>query len=273
MGAHRARTRGIARGSRGLVLEGANMLARADGASSAARRSEPLLLEGLRLMRERLFVYLAFAAVCGIAGWVVWPHVDMYDVLARHPMALVSAPPVSVVMICALVALFFILPSAMRRIEPTFRMTAARVAIMLVTILLVGIVTELGYVFAVLPGVVAAVLLSQALVGALARQTPIRGIGSILGTIADSIRGSIALTRSHFITTLAVIVASLAILIVPFTIVLFVLAVLGVRMPPSLAIMAPVLLLTFVYFECVRYALIVRWYRRLRAEEGSLVRA
>jgi len=34
--------------------------------------------------------------------------------------------------------------------------------------------------------------------------------------------------------------------------------------------MAPLLLLTFVYFECVRYALIVRWYRRLRFEDRPL---
>jgi hypothetical protein len=36
-----------------------------------------------------------------------------------------------------------------------------------------------------------------------------------------------------------------------------------VRIPPSLVIMTPLLFLTFTYFECVRYALIVRWYRRL----------
>lgn len=224
-------------------------------------------------MRERLFVYLAFAAICALAGWIAWPHADLYDVLARRPMALVSAPPVSVVMICALVALFFILPSAMRRIDPNFRMTAARVGLMLVTTALVGIVTEIGYAFAILPGIVAAVLLSQALVGALAQQELPGGVRGIPRTIVESVRFSVSLTRAHFVSTFAVIVASLAILIVPFTIVLFVLVVLGVRVPPSLALMAPLLLLTFVYFECVRYALIVRWYRRLRAEEGSLVRA
>ncbi len=243
------------------------------GASVATERSEPLLLEGLRLMRERLSVYVAFAVLCGVAGWLVWPHVDMYDVLATRPIALVSAPPVSVVMGCALVALFFILPSAMRRIEPTFRMTARRIVTMFVTIVAVGIVTELGYAFAVLPGIVAAGLFSQVLVGALLRDERGPGVRGIARAIVGSAKSSIALTRVHFVTTLGVIVASLAILVVPFTIVLFGLAVLGVRVPPSLTFMAPLLLLTFVYFECVRYALLVRWYRRLRAEDRSLARA
>lgn len=240
---------------------------------AAERRSDPLLIEGFRLMRERLAIYLAFAAICGLAGWLVWPHIDLYDVLANHPITLVSAPPVSVVMTCALAALFFILPSAMRRLEPSFRMTLARIAIMLLTIVLVGIVTELGYAFAIVPGVIAAVLLSQVLVGVLLREVPDRGLGSVGRTIAEAMRSSIALTRSHFITTLGVIVASLAILIVPFMLVLLALVILGVRVPPSLALMSPLLLLTFVYFECVRYALIVRWYRRLRAEEQPLAQA
>ncbi|GAC1304395.1 MAG: hypothetical protein NVSMB19_15200 [Vulcanimicrobiaceae bacterium] len=246
------------------------MIAGAARAPFPPRRSESLLLEGLRLMRERLAVYVSFAAISALAGWLVWPHLDMYDLLATHPAALVSTPPVSVVLLLALAALFFILPSAMRRIEPGFRMTAWRIALMLCTLVSVGAVTELGYAFAVLPGIVAAVLLSQVLVGALLRERVGTGVGSVPRTIADAFRSSVVLTRSHFVTTLGVIVASLAILIVPFSIVLFWLAVLGVRAPPSLAFTAPALLLTFVYFECVRYALIVRWYRRLRAEDRPL---
>jgi hypothetical protein len=42
-----------------------------------------------------------------------------------------------------------------------------------------------------------------------------------------------------------------------------VLWILGVKIPASLVLTAPLLLLTFVYSECVRYSLIVRWYRRL----------
>lgn len=225
------------------------------------------------MMRERLFVYLAFACVCAIAGWIVWPNADIYDVLASHPLSLVSSPPVSVVLILALVALFFIVPSAMRRLEPTFRMTAWRIALTASTIVAVALVTELGYVFAVLPGIVAGVLLSQVLVGALLRERIGTGPASVGRAIVGSMRSSIELTRGHFVTTLGVIVASLAILLVPFTIVLFGLAVLGVRLPASLALMAPFLLLIFVYFECVRYALVMRWYRRLRSEDRSLARA
>ena len=74
------------------------------------------------------------------------------------------------------------------------------------------------------------------------------------------------MTRTHFATTLGVIAASLCILLVPFAAVLFALAILGVTMPPSLIVMAPLLFLTFIYFECVRYAWSVRWYRLLAAD-------
>jgi len=40
---------------------------------------------------------------------------------------------------------------------------------------------------------------------------------------------------------------------------------LGDQLGRSLVLTAPLLYLTFVYFECVRYALIVWWYRRLAA--------
>jgi hypothetical protein len=228
-----------------------------------------LFVEGFHLMRERLAVYAVFALVCAAIAWAVMPKLDLYDVIANHPTAIVTTPPVSIVLLFALVALFFILPSAMRRIEPDFRMTGLRVALMIVTIVCVGAVTELGYAFAVIPGIVLAVLLSQALVGALLRVRDEAGPRDIAPALLGSVRGSIAMTRGHFATTLAVIVASLAILIVPFAFVTLTLLVLGVKMPPSLVVMTPVLFLTFIYFECVRYALIVRWYRRLARAHGA----
>ncbi|MBD5656267.1 MAG: hypothetical protein IAI50_13970 [Candidatus Eremiobacteraeota bacterium] len=200
-------------------------------------------------MRERLTVYLGLAAVCAVAAWLALPHIDMYDVLASHPAALVRTSPVSVVLLLALAALFFILPSAVRRIEPNFKMTALRALVTIATILAVGTVTELGYAFAVLPGIALAVLLSQALIGALLRTREGAGLPEVWSAIVDSVRGSVTMTRTHFATTLGVLIASLFILLVPFTIVLFVLAVLGVRVPPSLLVTAPLLFLTFIYFE------------------------
>ena len=224
-------------------------------------------------MNERLAVYLTFAAIAAVAALIVWPRIDMYDILANHPTALVLAPPVSVVLFLALAALFFILPSAMRSFQPGFRMTTWRIAVMFSTIVTVGLVTELGYAVAILPGIVAAVLLSQVLVGALLGERVGSGPASIVRAIARSAATSVSLTRSHFITTLGVVGASLAILLVPFTTVLLALAIVGARVPSSLVITAPLLLLTFVYFECVRYALVVRWYRRLRTEERLLSQA
>ena len=63
-------------------------------------------------------------------------------------------------------------------------------------------------------------------------------------------------------------VASLIIFVVPGSVALFFLWVLGANNPPSLVFTSPLLLLIFVYCECVRYSLIVRWYRRL-AEDPS----
>ncbi len=222
-----------------------------------------LFVEGFQLMRERFGVYALFALGSALAAWFVSPRIDLYDVIANHPMRLISTPPVSVVLVLALIALFFILPSALRGIEPGFRMTGVRIGITVAAIVGVGFVTELGYVFAVIPGIIIAVLLSQALVGALLRVRSEAGPRDIVPTLIGSIRGSVVMTRAHFASTLGVIVASLAILLVPFMFVMVALLVLGVRVPPSLIVMTPILFMTFIYFECVRYALIVRWYRRL----------
>jgi len=172
-----------------------------------APREASLLREGFGLMRERWPVYLGLSFVCAFAGWLAFPHSDMYATLVSHPLGLVTGPPVNVVLALALGALFFVLPSALRRIEPTFKMTALRAAVTAVTIFSVGAITEIGYAFAIVPGIVVAVLLSQALIGA--------------------VRGSIELTKRHFATTLGVITASLFILVVPFTAVLLALAVSG----------------------------------------------
>jgi hypothetical protein len=238
-------------------------------ATPPSRWSGSLLVEGFRLMRERLPIYVALAGICGIAGWVVFPRIDMYAILASNPAALMTTPPVSVVLLLSLGALFFILPSALRRIEPSFKMTAVRAALTLATIFSVGLITEIGYAFAVIPGIVIAVLLSQTLINALLRADEADSLTHLGSTLFGSVRGSVAMTKTHFATTLGVVVASLFILLVPFLLVLLGLAILGVKLPPSLVVMAPLLFLTFIYFECVRYALIVRWYRYLSSEEPS----
>jgi hypothetical protein len=238
-------------------------------AEPGALRRESLLIDGLRIMRERLAVYVVFAGASAVAAWLALPHMDMYAILAHNPTALVTSSPVSVVLILALVALFFIVPSALRRIDPAFRMTFWRVALTVATIVAVGATTEIGYALAVIPGIVVGVLCSQALVGALLRLREGATLRDLGPALAGAVRSSIAMTRPRFATTLVVIAASLAILLVPFSIALFVLAILGVTMPPSLLVTAPLLFLVFAYFECVRYALLVRWYRRLASEDPS----
>jgi len=238
-------------------------------ANLPTRSPGSLLVEGFRLMRERLPVYAVLAVVCGIAGWLVFPRIDMYAILASNPAALMTTPPVSVVLLLSVGALFFILPSALRRIEPTFKMTALRGALTLATILAVGAITEVGYALAVIPGIIIAVLLSQTLINALLRADESGSIRHFAATLLGSVRGSVQMTKSHFASTLGVVAASLLILLVPFLIVLLGLAILGVKLPSSLVVMAPLLFMTFIYFECVRYALIVRWYRHLAEERAT----
>jgi hypothetical protein len=238
-----------------------------------AARSTPspsLLVEGFGVMRERLGVYLALAGVSAACAWAVFPRVDIYGALTEasngHPAALFTQPPVSVVFVLSIAAVLFVLPSALRRAQPTFRMTLVRFGIALGTLVCVGAVVDAGYAFAVLPGIAAGVLLSQVLVGALLgapERTSLAGMGA---AIAGAFRRSFEMTRGHFATTLFVVAASLAMFVVPGSCALFALWILGVKMPVSLVVTTPLLLLVFVYSECVRYALIVRWYRRLAEE-------
>lgn len=244
------------------------------GAARPLHLSDSLFVEGLRLMRERLAVYLLLAGICAACAWIVFPRVDIYGALVEagngHPFALFTQPPVSIVFVLSIGAVLFILPSALRRIQPSFQMTLVRFCIALVTLACVGAVVDAGCALAVIPGIAAAVLLSQVLVGALLRAPDRASVRGLAATLRDAFRSSFAMTRDHFGTTLSVIVASLAIFVVPAACALFALWIFGVRMPVSLVLTAPLLLLTFVYSECVRYALIVRWYRRLAEDTGQL---
>jgi hypothetical protein len=172
-------------------------------------------------------------------------------------------PPLGLVLGLSLLAQFIIIPSVVRRIDPAFKLTIVGFAIMLLTIAVVGFVTDLGYALAILPGIVIAVLLSQALVGALVRTRAGMGLRDGFAAIGGSIKGSFSMTRGHFATTFGVVAMSLFILIVPFVFAAFWAIVGGVNEPRTLPASACGLFLLFVYLECVRYSLIVRWYRRL----------
>jgi hypothetical protein len=223
-----------------------------------------LLVEGFCLMRERLRIYLAFAVVCAATGAFAFPRINLLQTFASgNPLSILRAPPLNVVVLLSLSALFFILPSALRRIQPGFRMTLGRTGVAILTIASVGIVTELGYAAAVIPGVILGVLLSQTLINALLRSDEPTSLGDLGKTVMRAYRGSFELTRGHFASTFGVVALSLTILAIPYLVVLVASVVLDVVEPRSLVLTAPLLLLTFVYFECVRYALIVRWYRRL----------
>jgi len=201
-----------------------------------------LFAEGFALMRERIIVYALMAAVCGGSAALVFGRVHLLERFATGDVgAVLRTPPVNVVLLSTLFAIFFVLPSALRRIEAGFKMTFWRGVITISTILCVGIATDIGYAAAFIPGIVIGVLLSQSLINALLRTGERANAREAANTVFGAIGGSFRLTREHFITTLGILTVSLCILGVPFF----------------------VGLIAIVYFECVRYMLIVRWYRRL----------
>jgi hypothetical protein len=225
-----------------------------------------LFAEGFALMRERLPIYAVMAAICAGSAAVVFGHVHLLEKFATGDVgAVIRTPPVNVVLLSTLFAIFFVLPSALRRLDTNFRMTFWRGVITISTILAVGVATDLGYAAAFIPGLIIGVLLSQSLINALLHTGERANARDAAKTVVAAIGGSFRLTRDHFVTTLGILAVSLVILGIPFFVGLVAMLVLDVLDPRSLVLTAPGLFLTFIYFECVRYMLIVRWYRRLDA--------
>jgi hypothetical protein len=229
-----------------------------------------IFAEGFALMRERAWLYAVLAVVCGAVESVVYTRTDIValleDAAAGKPLGIIVHPPLGLVLGMSLVAQFAIIPSAVSRIVPAFRLTLAGALLMILTLVLVGCVTDVGYLFAVIPGIAFAVLLSQVLVGVLVRLRRGMSLREIGGVFARAVNGSFAMTKGHFGSTLGILILSLAILVVPFCFIAFWVIVLGENVPASLVGTAPALFAIFVYLECSRYALVVRWYLRLASE-------
>ena len=223
-------------------------------------------------MRGRWPVYATLAAVCAAIESYAYSKNDIVDLLTQaangQPMALIVRPPLGLVLGLSLLAQFSIIPSAVLRISPSFRLTVAGALLMIVTVALVGLVTDVGYVFAAIPGIAAAVLLSQVLIGVLVRLRRGMRLPELASAFVASLHGSVAMTKERFATTLGVLLLSLALLIVPFCFAAFWTIVLGGKIAASLVVTAPALVLLFVYLECARYSLVVRWYVRLGGATG-----
>ncbi|MBC5810807.1 MAG: hypothetical protein GIW95_08170 [Candidatus Eremiobacteraeota bacterium] len=249
-----------------------------DSERRSRRLFDGIFADGFALMRERWMVYGAMMVACGISAATVYQHASLLKTFATGDLgSVVRSQPLNIVLMSALVAIFFVLPSALRKLDTKFRMTTARAIMTVAMIVCVGVATDLGYAAAFIPGIVIGVLMSQALINALLRTGEGATMSGAFATIYDSMRGSVTQTRSHFATTFGVLAASLAILGIPFFFGLCAMLVLDVIVPRSLILTAPLLFAQFIYCECVRYALIVRWYRRLDAEQKhpilSMVRA
>jgi len=239
---------------------------RASDAPEAPRLFHRLLAEGFALMRERWPAYALLALACALSAAAVFKKIDLLTVFASgDPLVVLRTPPINVILMAALIAIFFVLPSALRRIRPSFRMTAWRAVITLATLFCVGVATEIGYAAAIIPGIIIGVLMSQALINALLRTGERASAREAAATVWGSFRGSFRLTHDYFMTTLGILIVSLTMLGIPFTIGLIALLVTDALDARSLIVSAPALFMTFIYCECVRYVLIVRWYRRLEA--------
>jgi hypothetical protein len=243
--------------------------------SPAPREEAPPLFrhlpaEGFILVRERAFPYALLALACALTALAVYSKVDLIRVFASgDTVATMRTPPINVILMTSLIAIFFVLPSALRRIEPNFRMTMWRATITGVILFFVGAATEVGYAAAIIPGIVVGVLLSQTLINALLSSDQRATPRQAAATIVNSARGSFKLTREHFATTFCILAISIAMLGFPFLVGLIVLVVADALNPLSLVATAPALFLTFIYCECMRYVLIVRWYRRLEIAERA----
>ncbi len=216
-----------------------------------------LFADGVRLMRERWVVYAFFALVCGAAAALP---------VRGDPVNLLNYPVFRVWFACAVLAIFFILPTAIRRLRPDFRMTLRRGLLTAVVLASIGLVTDLGILAAVIPGLILGVLLSQGLIVALIHSGEKPSLGGLVADLKRAFADSFELTRQRFATTLGVVTLSLVILVVPVFLELVAMIVFYVRLPQSLYAVAPLLYLSFIYLECVRYTLIVRWFRRLQVE-------
>ncbi len=228
-------------------------------------------------MRARIAVYVGLAIVCAAIEWYAYARIDIVALLTEaangHPVPLIVKPPLGLVLGLSLVAQFAIVPTAVAQLVPAFRLTLAGALVMILTLGIVGFVTDVGYAFAIVPGIAFAVLLSQVLIGVLVRLRSGMSLREIGDVFFQAVRGSYGMTRSHFASTLGVLVVSLAILVVPFCFVAFWVVVLGGDVPWSLVATTPALLLLFVYLECSRYTLVVRWYRRLARDAPDIARS
>lgn len=211
-----------------------------------------LFEEGFALLRERWKVYALLAAACTgatAAGLqAMTPADDSPEALAA---ALIGSAGIRSLVVLALLSVCFIMPSALRRLDPEFRMTPRRFGILLSAVVAVGLATEIGTIAFILPGIAIAVLWSQATIGA------------VLCGDFGAFRRSFRMTKDHFFSTFAVVAGSLVLLAIPLGLTYLVAVVAWVHAPASLIATLPLVLIAFVYFDCVRYALLVRWYARL----------
>lgn len=231
-------------------------------------------------MRERLGVYLLIAlAAAPLSYWWARPF-DLSALNVAHPQPDALLPIVYEFLhdlipfvLLSVVARFFIVPSAMRRIDPGYKTTTRAFVIQFVVVAIIIGFSYVSFFGSALPGALgtvanialiaislAAVLLSQALFAALVDDR--RGEADV--PVSDAIRRSYTMTRASFMPTLLVNVIGIFFVVFPLNLAILPLFLAMIlRSPKWLAVGTPILILLFVYFECVRFTLMTRWYAHL----------
>jgi hypothetical protein len=232
-------------------------------------------------MRERLGVYVALALLGAPLGYFWARPFDLHALDVPQPTPDTLLPIVYEFLrdlvpflVLSLLARYFIIPSAMRRIDPGYRTTPRRFAIETLVLLVIVAFSVVSYFGSALPGTagavaslallivaVAAILLSQTLFTALIEEKRPPG---------DAIGESYRLTKRRFIATLLVTFLGVFIVVLPLNLsILPLFLAMILRSHQWLALGTPLLILLFIYLECVRFALMTRWYEQLAAEPAA----
>jgi hypothetical protein len=232
-------------------------------------------------MRERLGLYLVIALVGAPLGyWWARPF-DLGALAVAKPQPNDLLPIVYEFLrdlipflVLSVAARFFIVESTMRRIDPSYTTTPRRFVVQFGVVFVILAFSYISFYGSALPGAlgaiatialltisVAAILLSQALFAALVDKRRSGGRGA---PMSDAVKLSYNLTRTSFVPTLLVTVIGIFFVVFPvnLAIVPLFLAML-LKSPRWLALGTPLLILMFIYFECVRFALMARWYSHL----------
>jgi hypothetical protein len=200
------------------------------------------------IMRSRIFVYGVLATVSALAGLSV-PFVHLADGNAQEQWQVqMAVQPANVL---GAVAVFFALPAVLRTVRPEFRMTFIRILGMIGIGIAIGVVSEVGLFFLIVPGVLMFVKWSQAT------------WAYLLGDGKNPFGESWEITTGHFWETLGFFFL-LELVVTVLLIGFFLPAAIAIFVPVLSVVLAPIAFLAYVFASHVSLLGQMRWMLELR---------